>query len=225
MKIQSTPVFTRSLCALSLGCALAALPLSMVRAQEVNPPAPTTEQAAPPAPKTAGEVDPDATNKAGKPMKAKPGVKSTLTIKEKAFMRKAAGGNAAEVQLAELALKKSENAQIKEFAQMMITDHTAANKDLLQLASDEGLANFKAEVRPEDKAIYAKMTSVTGTAFDSGYVKHAVSDHETDVKEYKEAQAMTKNAGLKAYVDKVAPIVEGHLKQAKELDMKKTASN
>ncbi len=156
-------------------------------------------------------------------MKPKKGVKSTLTVKEKAFMRRAAGGNAAEVQMAELVLKKTENPQIKEFAQMMITDHTAANKDLLQLASDEGLANFKVEVSPADKALYAKMTSVTGTTFDSGYVKHAISDHETDIKEYKQAQEMAKDAGLKSYVDKVEPIIEGHLKAAKELDAKKSS--
>ena len=157
-------------------------------------------------------------------MKAKSGVKSTLTVKEKAFMRKAAGGNAAEVQMAELALKKTENPQIKEFAQTMITDHTAANKDLLELASNEGLANFKAAVGPANKAIYAKMTSTTGTAFDEFYIKHAVADHETDLKDYQKAQGMVTDAGLKAYVDKVEPIVEGHLKMAKELETKKTAS-
>ena len=129
------------------------------------------------------------------------------------------------MQLAELTLKKSENQQVKDFAQTMITDHTAANKDLLQLASDEGLSNFKAEVSPEDKAIYAKMTSITGTAFDTAYIKHAVADHETDVKEYKQAQGMAKDEGLKTYVDKVEPIIEGHLKMAKELESTKSTAS
>ena len=161
-----------------------------------------------------------------KPVHAKSGVKTTLTGKEKQFIRRALAGNAAEVQLGELALKKTENAQIKEFAQTMITDHTAANKELLELASDEGVANSKVEVRPEDKAIYAKMTSTTGTAFEDAYVKHAVADHETDVKEYKMAQSMVKDPGLKAYVDKTETTIEGHLKMAKELQSsKKTASN
>ena len=159
------------------------------------------------------------------PVKAKKGVKSNLTAKDKQFMHKAAaGGNAAEVQLAELALKNAESQAVKDFAQMMITDHTQANKDLLQLGSDEGLANFKVDVSPEDKATFAKMTVLKGTAFDTAYTKHAVVDHTGDVKEYQAEQGMTKNEGLKAYVDKVEPIIEGHLKAAKDLESKKSTA-
>ena len=225
MKILSQPLFPRPLLALGLSCTLAALPLCLVRAQEGTPAAPpTTAQAVPDAPKSAGEANPNGANPDAKPMPAKAGVKTMLTAKEKQFIRKAEAGSAAEVQLAELVLKKSENAKIKEFAQMMITDHTAANKELLQLGSDKGIANAKVEVRPEEKAIYARMTAVTGTTFDDGYVKHAVADHETDVKEYKAAIGMTKDADLKAYEEKTLTIIEGHLKMAKELKDAKAAT-
>ena len=66
-------------------------------------------------------------------------------------------------------------------------------------------------------AIYAKMKDLKGSTFDSAYIKHAVADHETDVKEYQKAKKTAKNPELVAYIDKTLPIIEGHLKMAKEL--------
>ncbi len=221
MKNHPTSILTRSVFAFSLGCTLAVLPLSGARAQDAEKP--TTSQAVPEQPQTAGTSSSTGSNST-MPVKAKKGVKSNLTAKDKQFMNKAAGGNAAEVQLAELALKNAESQAVKDFAQMMITDHTQANKDLLQLGSDEGLANFKVQVSPEDKATFGRMSVLKGTTFDTAYTKHAVVDHTDDVKEYKQEQGMTKNAGLKAYVDKVEPIIEGHLKNAKELEATKSTA-
>ena len=222
MKIHPTPIVAPSLFALGIGCAFAVLPLAAVRAQDAAPAAPTTDQAVPPAPKSAGEANPNSENKDGVPVKPMPGVKSTLTTGEKDFMHKAAAGNAAEAQLGEVALKNAESQEVKDFAQKMVTDHTAANKELLQLASDEGLANFKVEVGPAAKAIYAKMTTIKGSAFDTAYIKHAVADHATVAKEYEKAEKTTKDPGLKAYEEKTLPTVEEHLKMAKELEATKT---
>ena len=60
------------------------------------------------------------------------------------------------------------------------------------------------------------MTSLKGTAFDTAYAKHAVVDHEKDLKEYKRRKAKVKDKELLAYVDKTEPIIDGHLKMAKD---------
>ena len=61
------------------------------------------------------------------------------------------------------------------------------------------------------------MKDLKGSVFDGAYIKHAVADHETDVKEYQKAKKTAKNPELVAYIDKTLPIIEGHLKMAKEL--------
>jgi predicted outer membrane protein len=51
------------------------------------------------------------------------------------------GQNQAEVQLSEIALQKSENAQVKQFAQKMITDHKKLIEQLQPLVAMQGGAN------------------------------------------------------------------------------------
>src|SRR5688500_15882856 len=50
------------------------------------------------------------------------------------FVDKAAAGGIAEVETSRLALEKSSSADIKAFANMMITDHSKANDELAALA-------------------------------------------------------------------------------------------
>jgi predicted outer membrane protein len=55
---------------------------------------------------------------------------------EKQFVEKAAAGNNGEIKLAELAARKCQDPQIKDFANRMTTDHGKANNDLKPIGSD-----------------------------------------------------------------------------------------
>ena len=221
MKTQTLPSLTHSLFALGLGCSLAVLPLQVGSAQESQPTAVTTPRPSDPGSVPSTNPGQPVQEDETRPTEPKH-VKNNLTLAEKEFMRKAAGGNLAEVQMAQLALKNGESAQVKEFAQKMIDDHGMANKQLEQIAQDKGVLNFKPTLSEEDAALYARMGSMTGSAFDTAYIKHAVADHETDVKEYKTEEKKLKDADLKAYDEKTLPIIEGHLKMAKEMQATKT---
>jgi putative membrane protein len=66
----------------------------------------------------------------------------------------------AEVQAAQLAEQRATSPQIKQFAQRMITDHTAANTELQQA----GGYQFAAQPTGKDAAEGQKLRRVTGTA-------------------------------------------------------------
>lgn len=155
----------------------------------------------------------------GKLNAADPGGTVKLTEDEVEFVTEAGGGNSAEVQLAQLALKNGENAAVKAFAQMMIKDHTTANEDLALVVRNHNIT-FPPPVPAEEKAVYDQMTGLKGAAFDKAYIDHAVEDHTKDVAEYQEAMDEVKDAKLKAYVEKVLPIVAGHLKEARSIQAK-----
>ncbi len=212
--------FTRSALVLGFGCALAALPLGSTLAQDATPVPPSGP----------GQVNTTHQDNMGTSSTApSSGMKNDksgekLTGKEKRFMNSAGEGNSAEVMMAELALKNGESQGVKDFAQRMITDHKDANMQLDAIAKSHGLGKFEPMVTGPDKAMYAQMTSLKGTAFDTAYIKHAVVDHEKDLKEYNEAKKDVKDEELLAYVDKTASVVEEHLKMAKELSQTSTTT-
>src|SRR4051794_3265068 len=55
------------------------------------------------------------------------------------FIREAAEGNAAEIGLAEVVVRKTQNPQVREYAQQLIRDHQQSNGQLQQLAVANGI--------------------------------------------------------------------------------------
>lgn len=224
--IQNSPlVLSRSFLALGVGCALTALPFRAATAQESKKSSPPTTAGETSTDQNQGATDRLHTDSTVPKKKASEKVATELTNKEKQFVNKALAGNASEVMMAELALKKSESPEVKEFAEKMIADHKKANTELSEIEDAHGVSVPSPNPSDEDKAMYANMTSLTGTAFDAAYTKHAVTDHEMDVKEYKEAKKEVKDKMLAAYVDKTLTTIEGHLKMAQMLAKKAPAAN
>ncbi len=211
---QAFPVtLTRSLLAAGVGCALTVCTVSAQESARATPPqsagsVDTTDK---------GTSDKLHTDSAVPRKKSDVKVDTELTNKEKQFINKALEGNTVEVMMAELALKKAEREDVKKFAETMITDHKKANSELSEIDDAHGSSVPSPSLTSEDKALYAQMSSYTGAAFDTAYIKHAVTDHETDVKEYKEAKGEVQDKMLMEYVDKTLPIIEGHLKHAESL--------
>ena len=59
---------------------------------------------------------------------------------DRMFVKKALQGGMAEVQLGQLTLQKSNNDQVKQFAQHMIDDHTKLNDQMKPVAQQVGVA-------------------------------------------------------------------------------------
>src|SRR5262245_36571918 len=55
------------------------------------------------------------------------------------FATDAANGGMTEVALSKLALQKATNAQVKDFAAMMVKDHSKANEELMTLAKSKNI--------------------------------------------------------------------------------------
>ncbi|MGI4849799.1 MAG: DUF4142 domain-containing protein [Janthinobacterium lividum] len=126
-------------------------------------------------------------------------------------------GNRAEVQAGQLALEKSQNADVKKFAQMMIDDHGKAVTEIEALAQSKG-TKLPDGIGAMHKTKEVALKAMSGHTFDREYAKRAgVGDHEATLKLLKKIQADGKDADLKALADKMVPVVQGHLDMAKKL--------
>jgi putative membrane protein len=139
-----------------------------------------------------------------------------LDAHDSMFVKKAAQGNLAEVQLGHLALEKSSSPQVKQFAQRMIDDHSKAEDQLKQVASEENVT-LPDSPNAEQKATKDRLEKLSGSSFDRAYMKDMVTDHTKDVSEFKMEARDAKDPAVKNYASQTAPIIESHLKEAKSI--------
>ena len=142
---------------------------------------------------------------------------SKLDRADRSALKDIAQANIAEVESGKLALEKSQNDQIKKFAQMMVDDHSKALMEVQGLASAKGV-DLPTEPDAKHKAVAVEFKALSGKTFDSHYVKQAgVGDHEATEKLLKKTRGSAKDADLKALADKMLPVVDTHLQHAREL--------
>lgn len=144
------------------------------------------------------------------------GTVSNMSAEDKDFVMKAAMGGMAEVMMGQTASQKAASADVKAFANRMVTDHSKANDELKALATAKGLA-LPTELSGEHKDAADHLAGMSaGKDFDKTYMKHMVEDHEKDTKEFEKASQSAQDADLKAWAAKTLPTLQDHLKQAKE---------
>jgi len=126
------------------------------------------------------------------------------------FTTQAAVGGMAEVELGKMALEKSSNAKVKEFATMMVKDHGMANTELMAIAKQKNIT-LPGTVDEEHKQKMDDLSKKTGSDFDKAYVDAMVSGHKSTLKLMEDESKDGKDADLKSFATKTAPIVQSHL--------------
>ena len=133
--------------------------------------------------------------------------------------------NQIDIDAGKLAKSRSKNKEIQAFADQMITDHTAVNKQAVALAN-------KLKVKPEDsdtsKSLKegaskntANLQKLSGAAFDKAYIDHEVAYHQAVLDAIDKVLIPgAKNDELKALIVKVRPAIASHLDHAKMIQDK-----
>jgi len=125
-----------------------------------------------------------------------------------------------DIDYGKIALSKSKNKQVHEFAQRMVTDHSAVQKSVLELSDKLGV---KAEDSPTSTGlksnaaeITAKLQSLKGKEFDKFYIDNEVNYHKT-VTDAVDAVLIpsAQNAELKAALQGAQPLFLKHLEHAR----------
>ncbi len=141
---------------------------------------------------------------------------SSLSKSDEKILKEMAQANIDEIGAAKLAQSKSQNDQVKSFAQQMIDDHTKALNDVQQVAQQKGVT-LPTEPDAKHKAMTAKLEAMTGAAFDKAYMSQAgVSDHKAVHGKLMSAEKKAKDADVKGLAEKMLPVVEQHLKSAEQ---------
>jgi putative membrane protein len=126
------------------------------------------------------------------------------------FAAKAAVGGMAEVALGKMAAEKGTDAKVKDFGKMMVMDHTKANSELMAIAKTKNIS-LPAGLDAGHQAKSDSLSKLSGKDFDNAYIKTMVEDHKKTLALMQAETANGKDADLKAFAAKTAPVVQMHL--------------
>lgn len=137
------------------------------------------------------------------------------SVNATAFVQNAARSDMYEIQAANMALQRSQNAQIKDFAQMMVKDHTQTSQKLMSTLPAGMMAPKDLDKRRQGMLDNLK-NSAPGE-FDKRYVAQQIAAHQEAVTLMRGYGDRGDNPQLKQLAAATAPKVEQHLQLAKML--------
>jgi putative membrane protein len=110
--------------------------------------------------------------------------KSAKADSSQQFVKEAAIGGMAEVELGRLAADKASSDQVKKFGQRMVDDHGRANDELKTLAQNKNI-DLPSSLDAKHQATMDRLSKLSGDAFDRAYMSEMVKDHRMDVNEFR----------------------------------------
>ena len=136
---------------------------------------------------------------------------------DQAFVAKALEGNAAEVQLGQLAQEKSQSNDVKQFAQKMVSDHSQmSDKWFKPVAKQMGVSEPKGPSK-KDKKLIEKLQGMSGQQFDTEYIQAMVKDHKADLKDFQNEAQMAQDPNVKQIAQQGATIISQHLQMIEQI--------
>jgi len=149
----------------------------------------------------------------GKEM-ARPAPEGSNT-QDKLFVRQAALGGQAEVELSKMAQKKASTEPVRNFAGHMVDAHTKSNQQLLR--AGRGLnPELPKELDAEHQSVRNELNRVSGKEFDIAYIGSQLQDHQRTANLLQWHISNGQNEALKKYSIETLPQVMEHLEMAKE---------
>jgi len=130
---------------------------------------------------------------------------------DKSFVEKAAKMGQEEVAISRVAVERATNPQVREFAQMMVSDHTGANSELTTLATSKNVMLPAKEINVD------KWEKRSAKDFDEEYMEKMVSDHKETLDLFEKEAKKGDDADLMNFAGKTVPTLTSHLSRAQEI--------
>lgn len=134
-----------------------------------------------------------------------------------AFAVEVCNGGMMEVQLSQLAETNSSSAAVKDFAKMMVSDHSAANEELKGIAAKNNIT-LPSALSENSQETYNEMAKKKGADFDKAYVNAMVDGHKSTIDKFQDEAKDGTNADLKAFASKTLPTLQAHKQKIDAID-------
>lgn len=138
---------------------------------------------------------------------------------DKQFIMKSSEGSMAEVELGKLALQKSQNPDVKQFAQKMVDDHTMLMNNMKPFADQMGVKP-PTKLNAKHQQLETRLKSLSGDKFDKEYIKAMVADHHHDLGEFMAEESKATDPSFKQTVTQGTQVIREHTQMIDEIAKK-----
>ena len=142
--------------------------------------------------------------------------KGAMAMSDQDFLTMAAQTDMLEAHLGQMAANQASSQDVKDFAQMLVTDHTADYQQLQSMAAKDNLT-VPTGLDAAHYKMAASFDKLKGAAFDSRYKQTMVAGHTQAIGVYKKESTGAQNSDVKAYASATLPTLQKHLDGAKAL--------
>jgi putative membrane protein len=139
-------------------------------------------------------------------------------MSDQQFVDFAAQTDMVEANLGQFAENAAASQQVKDYAQMLVTDHTSDFRQLNAAAHQASLNVPDAIDGEHNKTAIDPLEKLKGAAFDHRYIQEMVAGHTKAIAIYKKEAADGENPTLKSYAEQALPTLQKHLDGAKDLE-------
>ena len=147
---------------------------------------------------------------------AESGLGEDQTI-DREFLADAASGNMMEVELGRIAQEKATRKEVKDFAAMMVKDHSEANDRLKTIAQNKNIQLPQQMKEDQQEKVKKFRDMKAGKEFDKEYVNLMVEDHEEDVSLFEDKQNDIKDPEIKQWADNTLQTLRKHKQRIEEI--------
>jgi putative membrane protein len=142
-------------------------------------------------------------------------------MSDQQFVDFAAQTDMVEANLGQLAASTAAKQDVKDYGQMLVTDHTRDYGQLSAAAQQASLTVPNAIDSAHNKAMIDPFQKLQGAAFDHKYIQEMIAGHTRAIAIYKKEAAGAQNPGLQSYAQTALPVLEKHLDGARALEKAK----
>jgi putative membrane protein len=135
---------------------------------------------------------------------------------DRQFLQQAADDGAAEVSLAQLALKQAKSQQVRQLAQQLLDDHMQADRELVTLTNLKQDAQA-AKTPSSATGMEQQLRALQGDDFDRAYVNDMVQSHQRAVELFSKTARNSGDPDVKHFAQTKLPILQHHLAMAQAL--------
>lgn len=144
---------------------------------------------------------------------------------ESTVLSRLSEANASEIEAGTLAAAQADRQDVKDFGSTLVTEHTAAQANLMEIATKESIAFVKDyPMTPEEKVVIEKqradldkLKSLEGKEFEKSFLQSAVDCHNFNITFLQGQRPNLKNASVIAFVDEMIAKITAHRDLAAKL--------